>query len=117
VLPGFLTDENKRAAWSRVRFRGDGKLSMDPAREAKALEIHEAHGWSTGAQITAELNGGDYDANVTARIAEHQRFVAGGLPIPNVVGGGNGLPEATDTTDNIAGSGSADADGTGTEGN
>jgi hypothetical protein len=50
---------------------------------------------TTGAQITAELNGGDYDANVTARIAEHQRFVDGGLPIPNVVGGGNGVPEAT----------------------
>lgn len=87
-LPGFLSDENKRAAWTRVRFRGDGKLSMDPGREAKALEVHEAHGWSTGAQITAELNGGDYDANVTTRIAEHARFVEGGLPIPNAVGGG-----------------------------
>lgn len=113
-LPGYLTDENKRAAWSRVRFRGDGKLSMDPAREAKALEIHEAHAWATGQQITADLNGGDYDANVTARIGEHQRFVDGGLPIPNVVGGGNGVPEATDTTDNIAGSSTAD---TGKEGN
>lgn len=116
-LPGYLTDENKRAAWSRVRFRGDGKLSMDPAREAKALEIHEAHAWTTGQQITADLNGGDYDANVTVRIGEHQRFVDGGLPIPNVVGGGNGVPEATDTTDNIAGSGSADTGGTGKEGN
>lgn len=115
-LPGFLTDDNKRAAWSRVRFRGDGKLSMDPAREAKALEVHEAHGWSTGAQITAELNGGDYDANITTRIAEHQRFVDGGLPIPNVVGGGNGTPEAIDTTDNIAGGGSGGA-GSGQEGN
>lgn len=87
-LAGFLTDANKRAAWSRVRFRGDGKISMDPAREAKAHEVHEAHAWKTGAEITAELTGGDYDANVRTRIAEHQRFVDGGLPIPNAVGGG-----------------------------
>ena len=61
-------------------------------REAKALEVHEAHGWSTGAQITAGLNGGDYDGNITARIAEHKRFVDGGLPIPNANGGGTAPP-------------------------
>ncbi|MBM3928309.1 MAG: phage portal protein, partial [Sphingomonadales bacterium] len=88
-LPGFLTDADKRAAWSAVRFRGDGKISMDPAREAKALEVHEAHAWRTGAEITAELTGGDYDANVRVRIGEHQRFVEGTLPIPNAKGGGN----------------------------
>jgi len=110
-LPGFLADADKRAAWGKVRFRGDGKISMDPAREAKALEIHEAHGWRTGQEITAELTGGDYDANVTRRGLEHARFIELGLPIPNVVGGGNGLPEATDTTDNIAGSGSGGSSG------
>lgn len=87
-LPGFLTNADKRAAWSKVRFRGDGKISMDPAREAKALEIHEAHAWRTGAEITAELTGGDYDSNVRTRIDEHHRFVDGDLPIPNAVGGG-----------------------------
>jgi capsid protein len=88
-MPGFLTNPARRAAWSAVRFRGDGKISLDPAREAKALEVHEAHGWSTGAQITAELNGGDYDTNITTRVGEHKRFVDGGLPIPNAKGGGN----------------------------
>lgn len=88
-MPGFLTNGKRRAAWSRVRHRGDGKISLNPSQEAKALEVYEAHGWATGAQITAALNGGDYDTNVTVRIAEHQRFVDGGLPIPNAKGGGS----------------------------
>lgn len=87
-MPGFLTNARLRARWSNVRFRGDGKINLDPAREAKALEVHEAHGWRTGAEITAELTGGDYDANVKRRIGEHERFVAGKLPIPNQRGGG-----------------------------
>lgn len=87
-MPGFLSNEDMRALWSNVRFRGDGKISLDPTREAKALEVHEAHAWSTGADITAELNGGDYDANVRRRIGEHRRFIDGGLPIPNAKGGG-----------------------------
>lgn len=88
VMPGFFDDEDIRAAWSNVQFRGDGKISLDPAREAKGLEIQEAHAWRTGREITAEMSGGDYDANVKRRIGEHERFVTGGLPIPNAKGGG-----------------------------
>jgi lambda family phage portal protein len=87
-MPGFLTDPLMRERWSNVSFRGDGKISLDPTREAKALEVHEAHAWSTGAQITAELNGGDYEANVRQRGGENKRFVAAGLPLPNAQGGG-----------------------------
>jgi lambda family phage portal protein len=87
-LAGFLTDPARRARWSNVRFRGDGKISLDPAREAKALETQEAHAWRTGAEITAELTGGDYEMNVKRRAGEHRRFVEAGLPIPNQKGGG-----------------------------
>ncbi|AKM09870.1 phage portal protein [Croceicoccus naphthovorans] len=87
-LPGFLDDPRMRAAWCSVRWAGDGKISLDPYREAKAFEVHEAHGWQTGQQIAATINGGDYDANVDRRVAEHRKFVDGGLPIPNQQGGG-----------------------------
>lgn len=89
AMPGFLDDLRLRALWSSVRHRGDGKISLDPAREAKALETHEAHGWRTGQEITAELTGGDFDANIARRIVEHRKMVDGGLPIPNAKGGGN----------------------------
>lgn len=96
-LPGFLNDVAKRAAWSRVRFRGDGKISLDPAREAKGFETAQAHGWRTGAEITAEMTGGDYDANIQRRGREHKAFVDAGLPIPNQNGGGTAPAPDEDT--------------------
>lgn len=84
----FFGDADYRAVCWDVRHRGDGKISLDPQREAKALEIYEAHGWRTGQDIAAELAGADYDANVKRRAGEHQRWVAAGLPVPNAKGGG-----------------------------
>lgn len=97
-LKGFLTDLRLRAAWSSVRWAGDGKISLDPLRERKAFEIDEAHGWRTGQQITAEINGGDYDANIQRRGSEHRSFVEEGLPVPNQRGGGAAIA-AADTAD------------------
>lgn len=87
-LPGFLDDPAIRAAWCSVRWAGDGKISLDPLRERKAFEIDEAHGWQTGQQITAGINGGDYDANIERRGVEHRKFAEEGLPTPNAKGGG-----------------------------
>lgn len=87
-LPGFLEDLAVRQAWCSVRWAGDGKISLDPLRERKAFEIDEAHAWRTGQQITAEINGGDFDANIERRQAEHDKFTAAGLPVPNQKGGG-----------------------------
>ena len=88
LITGFFTDPLRRELWCDVRHRGDGKISLNPLQEAKALEIFEAHGWRTGADISAELAGADYDTNVKTRIGEHERWIAGGLPIPNAPGGG-----------------------------
>ena len=87
-ITGFFTDPLRRELWTDVRHRGDGKMSLNPLQEAKALEIYEMHGWSTGADIAATQTGSDYDGNVKVRIGEHQRWLAGGLPIPNAPGGG-----------------------------
>lgn len=94
----FFGDLEYRALCWDVRHRGDGKISLNPQQEAKALEIYEAHGWRTGQDISAELSGSDYDANVNRRIGEHQRWVAGGLPVPNAKGGG--AEPAADHRDN-----------------
>lgn len=92
-MPGFWDYPELRDLWCEVRHRGDGKISLNPQQEAKAFEIYEAHGWKTGAEITAELSGGDFDSNVRTRIGEHRRFVDGGLPVPNAKGGGNAPAE------------------------
>lgn len=109
AMAGFLDDPVKRALWSDVRHRGDGKISLNPQQEARAFEIYEAHGWRTGQDITAELSGGDYDANVRTRIGEHQRWVDGGLPVPGAQGGG-AVPAADHSGDH-AGDQSGDQQG------
>jgi len=88
AMPGFLTDPVKRELWSDVRHQGDGKISLNPQQEMKAFEVAVANAWLTGAQATALLFGGDYDANVRTRIGEHGRWVAGDLPVPGAKGGG-----------------------------
>lgn len=93
----FFGDADYRASCWDVRHRGDGKISLNPLQEAKALEIFEAHGWRTGQDITAETSGGDYDANVTRRAREHARWVESDLPVPNAKGGGS--TPATDHQD------------------
>lgn len=108
AMPGFLTDPLLRDLWSDVRHRGDGKISLNPQQEAKALEIYEAHGWKTGAEITAELSGGDYDSNVQVRVAEHRRWVDGDLPVPGAKGGG-----AAPASEHAGGADVPDAGGTG----
>lgn len=95
-MPGFLDDLQMREAWCSVRWAGDGKISLDPYRERRAFEIDEAHGWQTGQQITAQINGGDHDANIERRIMEHRKFVDGGLPIPNQQGGGSRVADDPD---------------------
>lgn len=87
-ITGFFSDPVRRELWSDVRHRGDGKISLNPAQELKAFEIAEAHGWLTGAEISALLFGGDYDSNVKTRIGEHGRWIEGGLPVPGAKGGG-----------------------------
>lgn len=94
----FFRDAEYRALWWDARHRGDGKISLNPQQEAKALEIYEAHGWRTGQDIAAELSGADYDANVKRRAGEHQRWVDAGLPVPNAKGGGS--DPATEHQDN-----------------
>ena len=122
ALPGFLDDPTLRRAWCSARWAGDGKISLDPLRERKAFEIDEAHAWRTGQQITAEINGGDFDANVERRALEHARFVAAALPIPGAKGGGSapasehGGATPPDDADEAAGSGGDGGGGNGQDG-
>lgn len=85
-IPGFLEDLRIRRGWCSVRWAGDGQISLDPYRERQAFAIDEAHGWQTGQQITARINGGDYDANIERRGGELQRMKAAGMQVPAAPG-------------------------------
>ena len=81
AMPGFFADLDRRAAWCGVDWRGDGKISLNPAQEANGFKIQQDNGWKTGEQITAELTGGSYAQNVRKRGAEHRAWVAESLPV------------------------------------
>ena len=61
--PGFLSDPIARAAWSGAKWVGPIQGQLDPLKEAKAAEIRVAHAWTTNAQVTQEMGGGDFRAN------------------------------------------------------
>lgn len=81
LMPGFFADLAVRAAWLGRDWRGDGKISLNPAQEANGYKIQQDNGWKTGEQITAELTGGSYAENIRKRGVEHRAWVAEGLPV------------------------------------
>lgn len=89
--PGFFTDPVIRRAWCGAQWIGPTPGQIDPEKEGKAAEIHKAHGWKTDTQITAELNGGDWDRNVVQRGREERLRRTHGLP-PSPQPGNNPQP-------------------------
>ena len=82
VMPGFFADLAMRAAWCGADWRGDGKITLNPAQEAAGYKINFDNGWMTGQQITAELTGGSFRENIRTRGAEFRAWKAEGLPVP-----------------------------------
>lgn len=81
AMPGFFADLQVRAAWLGRDWRGDGKISLNPAQEANGYKIQQDNGWKTGEQITAELTGASYAENIRKRGVEHAAWIAAGLPV------------------------------------
>ena len=62
--PGFFDDPLLRAAWSNARWIGPIQGQLDPLKEAKAAILLINRGIKTHEQVTRELGGGDWEANV-----------------------------------------------------
>ncbi len=77
--PGFFGDPLIRAAWLGVEWVGPGRISLDPLRENNADKIAQEESWKTGAQITAEKTGGDWEANHEQRAKEKRMRRRDGL--------------------------------------
>ncbi|WP_230770679.1 phage portal protein [Sphingomonas sp. Leaf4] len=95
-MPGFFRDLRVRAAWCGVDWRGDGKISLNPAQEAKGFQTQQDNGWRTGEDITAELTGGSFRENIRRRGAEHRAWLAEGLPVPSQPGAAKPTAEPAD---------------------
>ncbi len=76
--PGFFGDPLIRAAWCGARWIGPTQGSLDPLKEAQAAVLQIQHALKTHEQVTREMSGGDWDANVEQLAADNKKLVAAG---------------------------------------
>lgn len=81
--PGFLDDSSIRRAYLRCSWRGPSQGQLNPLDEVNAAVKRVEAGISTLEQETAEMTGGDWEANHAQRVKEVSKRRADGLdPIP-----------------------------------
>lgn len=69
--PGFLTgDPLIRKAYLGARWIGPGRGQIDEKKEVEAAALRVQYNFSTKADETAAINGGDYEANLRQRRRE-----------------------------------------------
>jgi len=62
--PGFFNDPMIRSAWCAAKWIGPIQGQLDPIKEVKASIAAVDRGFKTHEQITREMSGGDWEANV-----------------------------------------------------
>lgn len=100
--PGFFKNRLIREAWLGVEWSGPAPGQIDPLKEVNAAEKKIDLILSTGAAETAELNGGDYEANIRQRAREVRMLKAAGLYEPKQPAAAAGPlpPDNSDAADN-----------------
>ncbi len=76
--PGFFDDPLIRAAWCSAQWIGPVQGSLDPLKEASAAVLQIQHALKTHEQVTMELSGGTWDANVEQLAVENEKLKAAG---------------------------------------
>ena len=78
IAPGFFDDPLIRAAWCSAQWIGPVQGSLDPLKEASAAVLQIQHALKTHEQVTMELSGGTWDANVEQLAVENEKLKAAG---------------------------------------
>lgn len=84
VAPGYFTDHIVREAYLGSKWIGPGKGQINELVEGKAAALRKDEGFSTAAQETAMMNGGNFERNHRQRVKEHTMRVQDGLIEPVV---------------------------------
>ncbi len=69
TLRGFM-NPLMRSAWSKARWIGPSQGQLNPVQEVTAAKLKVEAGFSTVEEQTAEICGGDFDANMEQRTRE-----------------------------------------------
>lgn len=80
--PGFFSDPFIREAWCGSNWAGDGPGSLDPMKEAQAMELRIETGVTTLAEEKIAYDGGDWEETHRQRVREKAARVKGRLEPP-----------------------------------
>lgn len=72
--PGFFTDPLIHYAYCKAEWNGPAKGMLDPVKEVNAAEKRVSNGFSTRANETMEMTGGDFYANVEQLKKEEEKM-------------------------------------------
>lgn len=92
IAPGFFTNPAIRAAYLECDWIGPSQGQLDPVKEITAEILACSEGFSTHAQSTIKLNGGQWDANVEQLARENEKL-GGQEPDPHQTGTGGEDPD------------------------
>lgn len=79
IAPGYFTNPLLRSAYLGSDWIGPSQGQLDPEKEINAEILAIAHGFSTHAQSTIKLNGGEWGANVEQLSREAAQLETAGL--------------------------------------
>lgn len=72
--PGFFTDPLRHKAFCRAEWNGPARGMLNPVQEVSAAEKRVLNGFSTRANETMEITGGDYYANIEQLKLEEEKL-------------------------------------------
>jgi len=71
--PGFFADPAIRKTYVACTWSGPARTNLNPVQEVQAAALRVENCFSTAADETAQMTGGDYNRNVRARVIEAKR--------------------------------------------
>ena len=71
--PGFFTDPARRKAYTACAWNGPARTNLNPVQEVDAAIKRVDACFSTAAEETAQMTGGDYNRNIRQRAMEAKR--------------------------------------------
>lgn len=71
--PGFFADPAIRKTYVACTWSGPARTNLNPVQEVQAAAMRVENCFSTAADETAQMTGGDYNKNVRARVIEAKR--------------------------------------------
>ncbi len=71
--PGFFSDPAIRKAYTDCSWNGPARTNLNPVQEVDAAIKRVGAGFSTAAEETAQMTGGDYSSNIRQREIEAEK--------------------------------------------